>query len=299
MLQNEIRQYTICGSTVERLALADIRKFRVLLPPLPEQRAIASILGALDDKIELNRRMNATLESLARAIFKSWFVDFDPIDDDVPSGWLSTTLGEFAAEHGGDIQTGPFGSQLHASDYVDEGVPVVMPKQLKEDRVSTDGVARIREEDAERLAKHRLQVGDIVQSRRGDVERLALVTTREEGWFCGTGCIRTRVNQQAVAPDYLFQYMSLPSVRQWIVMHALGSTMPNLNTKIIASLPFSLPPNHLDDPRLVSIRESTVRIANNYAESSTLSDIRDALLLQLLSGELSVRSLDLGSEAAS
>jgi hypothetical protein len=56
-----------------------LRRFPILIPPLPEQRTIASILGALDDKIELNRRMNDTLEELARTIFKSWFVDFDPV----------------------------------------------------------------------------------------------------------------------------------------------------------------------------------------------------------------------------
>jgi type I restriction enzyme S subunit len=77
--QDVIRERTIHGSTVERLALIEFPKFPLRIPPLPEQKAIAAVLGALDDKIELNRRMNATLEAMARALFRSWFIDFDPV----------------------------------------------------------------------------------------------------------------------------------------------------------------------------------------------------------------------------
>ena len=82
-LKSSVGQHALAsimiGSTQKALTIEAVRKLRLDLPPLPEQRAIASILGAFDDKIELNRRMNRTLESLARAIFKSWFVDFDPV----------------------------------------------------------------------------------------------------------------------------------------------------------------------------------------------------------------------------
>lgn len=77
--QDVIRERTIHGSTVERIALIEFPKFPLRIPPLAEQKAIAAVLGVLDDKIELNRRMNATLEAMARALFQSWFVDFDPV----------------------------------------------------------------------------------------------------------------------------------------------------------------------------------------------------------------------------
>src|SRR5439155_6739529 len=77
--QEVIRQRTIHGSTVERIALIEFPEFPLRIPPLAQQKAIAAVLGALDDKIELNRRMNATLEAMARALFQSWFVDFDPV----------------------------------------------------------------------------------------------------------------------------------------------------------------------------------------------------------------------------
>ncbi|MBZ0288727.1 MAG: restriction endonuclease subunit S, partial [Anaerolineae bacterium] len=77
--QDTIRERTIHGSTVDRIGLIEFPSFPIRVPPLSEQRAIANILGSLDDKIEVNRRMNATLEATARALFKSWFVDFDPV----------------------------------------------------------------------------------------------------------------------------------------------------------------------------------------------------------------------------
>ena len=92
----------------------------------------------------------------------------------VPKGWRLTTLVDVLEESGGFVQTGPFGSQLHASDYVEQGVPVVMPKDIT-NRVLADSIARVPESDTERLTRHRLRAGDIVFSRRGDVERHALI----------------------------------------------------------------------------------------------------------------------------
>lgn len=158
-----------------------------------------------------------------------------------PTQWEVTTLGEVCEESGGDIQTGPFGSQLHASDYVSVGIPSVMPVNIGDSRILTDGICRVTEADAQRLSRYRLRSGDIVYSRRGDVERLALVREREDGWLCGTGCLRVRFGKGKVDPLYASYYLGHPSVRQWVVQHAIGATMPNLNTGILSALPFLCP----------------------------------------------------------
>src|SRR5437588_12956114 len=88
------------------------------------------------------------------------------------------TLGKVCDEVGGIIRTGPFGSQLHESDYVGEGIPVVMPKDIVEGKVSTNSIAHVSEKDAQRLAQHRLKAGDIVYGRRGDIGRQALITEK-------------------------------------------------------------------------------------------------------------------------
>ncbi len=314
------------GSVTQKINLGTLRELPVPYPEIDEQHAIASILGSLDDKIELNRSMNETLEDLARTIFKSWFVDFDPVrakaegirpvgmDDEtaalfpsrfvdsemgeIPEGWDTTTLGNLCKRGGGEIQTGPFGSQLHASDYVEEGIPSVMPKNLKDDRISVDGIARVREEDAERLSRHCLQPGDIVYSRRGDVERCALVTARERGWLCGTGCLRVRLGSNGADPVYVFGAVTTDQARSWVVRHAHGATMPNLNTTILGELPLVDPPVRYQSAFERAVGPLLGRRDHNWTESNTLARLRDLLLPKLISGELRVPDADkLAAEA--
>ncbi|HEL5400277.1 TPA: restriction endonuclease subunit S [Stenotrophomonas maltophilia] len=156
--------------------------------------------------------------------------------------WEVSQLGDVCKRGGGNVQTGPFGSQLHASDYVVEGIPSVMPQNIGDNRILEAGIARITEADAQRLSKYRLLEGDIIYSRRGDVERRALVRESEEGWLCGTGCLRIRFGEGVVYPAYAAHYLGHPAVREWIIRHAHGATMPNLNTRILSELPFVLPP---------------------------------------------------------
>lgn len=167
-----------------------------------------------------------------------------------PAAWERTTLGDVVRRGGGSIQTGPFGSQLHAHDYVDVGIPSIMPVNIGDNRLIRDGIACISEADAQRLSKHIVRKGDIIYSRRGDVERRALVRDAEDGWFCGTGCLKVRLGQGVVAPEFASFYLGHPDVRAWIVRHAVGITMPNLNTDIMQSVPFLLPP--LDDQRAIA-----------------------------------------------
>jgi type I restriction enzyme S subunit len=156
--------------------------------------------------------------------------------------FATRTLGEICDEVDGVIQTGPFGSQLHQSDYRDEGTPVVMPKDLAGDRVSVESIARIGDEDVERLARHKLETGDIVYARRGDIGRRALITGREAGWMCGTGCMRISLGDTILNPRFLFYYLGQPDIVTWIYNQAVGATMPNLNTSIVRSVPVKYPP---------------------------------------------------------
>jgi type I restriction enzyme S subunit len=278
------------------------------------QREVVESLRALDDRIALLRETNATLEAIAQALFKSWFVDFDPVraksqglapagmDEataalfpegfeeatlgPVPIGWACIDLGELTRRCGGAIQTGPFGSQLHAKDYVDIGVPVVMPKDIVGRRVSTDSIARVGSDDVERLARHKLQAGDIVFSRRGDVERHALITEREVGWLCGTGCLLVRPGPGWQSPGFLSLLLDAPRARTWLVQHAVGATMPNLNTGILASVPVVLPPPALLAAFDTVVAVTEVQRSRNATMAETLAEARDTLLPRLISGQL-------------
>lgn len=156
------------------------------------------------------------------------------------SNLLNGKLGSLVAAGGGKIHTGPFGSQLHASDYVQQGIPCIMPANMKNNRVDLSNIALISKEDAQRLSKYVVRENDIVYSRRGDVTQKALIRDKEAGYFCGTGCLLIRPGNKFDA-RFLTYYLSIPKIQNWIVSQAVGATMPNLNTGILSSIPFHGP----------------------------------------------------------
>ncbi|MEV4354068.1 restriction endonuclease subunit S [Nonomuraea sp. NPDC049625] len=205
--------------------------------------------------------------------------------------WPTVSLGEICSTGGGDIQTGPFGSQLHAADYVPVGVPSVMPQNIGDNKIVEEGIARITPEDAKRLSRYLLRPEDIVYSRRGDVTRRALVSPQQSGWLCGTGCLRVRVGAAANA-KFISYYLGHPEVREWIMRHAVGATMPNLNTTILSSLPVTIPPaadqasiadllGALDEKIAVNDRIAATARAlgtTKFVEAAQLSDAVDVRL---------------------
>jgi type I restriction enzyme S subunit len=195
----------------------------------------------------------------------------------LPAGWEYTTLGKACDRAAGDVQTGPFGSQLHAADYVSRGIPSIMPQNIGDNRVVREGIAQITVKDAERLNRYRVRTGDIVYSRRGDVERRALIRDAEDGWLCGTGCLRVRFGDEHVNPTFASYYFGDPNVRAWIVRHAHGATMPNLNTAILSALPFVLPP--LSEQRAIAYILGTLddKIELNLRLNETLQAMARAL----------------------
>lgn len=200
--------------------------------------------------------------------------------------WRQTTLGALAEAAGGGIQTGPFGSQLHASDYVDVGVPVVMPVNIGDNRIDENTtIAQASQEDAHRLDRHRLKAGDIVYSRRGDVERRALIRPEQEEWLCGTGCLRVRLDDpQIVNARFVSYLLGAPWVREWIVQHAVGATMLNLNTKILSSVPLFVPT--VGEQRAIAevLGALDDKIAANLNECSLLEGLGRALFTKAAAG---------------
>lgn len=182
------------------------------------------------------------------------------------------TLGEVCKESGGVIQTGPFGSQLHQSDYSDMGVPVVMPADIKDGRIDETRVARVSEGHVERLKRHKLEVGDIVYGRRGDIGRQAIIRPENEGWLCGTGCLRLSLGEKPqIIPEYLHLYLSISEVIGWIQNQAIGATMPNLNTQILKRVPLIFPED-------IGVQEKIVAVVAAYDDLIENNKRRIALL---------------------
>ncbi len=209
---------------------------------------------------------------------------------DLPDGWRLSVLSDIAIERG--LQTGPFGSQLKASEYSENGIPVVMPSDLADYRISTNSIARIPVERAREMGKHQLQAGDIIFGRRGDIGRCAMVTENEEGWICGTGCLRVRLSLKKALPEFVIQYLDLPQAIGWLQSNAVGQTMLNLNTTILSELPLYLPP--LAEQRKIAEILSSWDEAIQLVEAliAALKERKRGLMQRLLTGEVRFPGFD-------
>ena len=265
------------------------------VPPLPEQRKIAAILSSVDDAIEKTQAVIAQVQVVKRGLMQELLTRGLPGRHTrfkqteigkIPEEWDFLPLRAMAASDRG-LQTGPFGSQLHASDYVINGVPVLMPQDMMNGYVSDAFCARIADERAAELSRHRVQAGDILFARRGDLGRAGLITQHEEGWLCGTGCLRFRPKNRTVS-RYLRHWIAWSTSVRWLNKHAVGQTMLNLNTSILGSLPVALP---CDAERSVIIGvleafDEQIRTLEQNTEG--LGGVKSALMSILLTGELRV-----------
>ena len=187
--------------------------------------------------------------------------------------WEKVKLGDIAA----NIQTGPFGSQLHQSDYSEEGTPVVMPKDLVAGHISEASIARVSDDHVSRLSRHKIQAGDILYSRRGDVGRCAFATEYEKGWLCGTGCLRVTIDTEKAVPKFAFYQLQKAETVGWVEKHAVGSTMLNLNTSILSNVPVELPPI-AEQKRIVEILSAfDALIENNQKQIKLLEEAAQRL----------------------
>jgi len=195
--------------------------------------------------------------------------------------WRSSTIGDLCDEGGVELQTGPFGSQLHAHDYVEDGVPVVPTEAIRDRRIDHSVLPKISSSKAAELARHRLKVGDILFARRGvqATGHIGCVRATEEGFLCGTGAIRLRINeaQESLSSDFLSHILANPVAIDWFKFHAIGATMPNLNESIIRSFPVPMPP--MTEQRAIAHILGTLddKIELNRRMSETLEAMARAL----------------------
>lgn len=193
--------------------------------------------------------------------------------------WQTTTIGDLCDQGQASIQTGPFGSQLHAYDYRPVGVPVVPTEAIGRRIILNKDLPRVAPVTVERLARHQLRAGDILFARRGvqATGLSALVTTLQENWLCGTGAIRLRIFSEQVDPVFLSFLLAADSSIQWFKNQAVGAVMPNLNEGVIRRFPLLLPP--VSEQRAIAHILSTLddKIELNRRMNETLETIVRAL----------------------
>lgn len=139
-----------------------------------------------------------------------------------------------------DIQTGPFGSQLHKEDYVDVGTPIVTVEHLGNRVFTEQNLPKVSDKDKIRLSKYILKEGDMVFSRVGSVDRCSYVDAAHDGWMFSGRCLRVRPNAEIV-PLYLYYFFCLEDTKQFVRNIAVGATMPSINTKLLGEVEVTYP----------------------------------------------------------
>lgn len=286
-----VRQHTLSGSTVDRLPLTRFPEFPVAVPPLPEQRRIASILCAYDVLIENCERRIRVLDEMTRALYREWFVFRRDRGAPFRTGtWRVTSLGDLAdAGHLG-FQTGPFGTQLRAADYSERGIPVINVRNIGYGDVRPEKLEYLSEERARVHARHRLAVGDIVFGRKGAVDRHVLIGKSQAGWVQGSDCIRMRMATDMSSPWLLSYAFREESHKEWMLRQCSGAaTMASLNQDILRRIEVTLPPRALRDPFDEFAASSAANIENLRSQAATLRSSLDILLPRLIFDQISVQ----------
>lgn len=279
-ISNGVAAYGIRGS--------DLANLEIDIPPLPEQKAIASILGALDDKIELNLQMNKTLEEMAMTLYKHWFVDFGPFQDGefvdselgpIPEGWEVQELSKIT-----QLQNG---FAFKSKQWSEAGIPVVKIGSVKPMIVDVDQCSYVSEITANENPKFRLSAGDILVGLTGYVGETGVVPNREPLPLLNQRVARF-VCDDAV---YSFIYCIARSsdFKSYAESNAHGSAQANISTKALLSYTLALPEIETIGAFDREVREKILLIRMNAEENFTLSTLRDTLLPKLISGEIRVK----------
>ena len=181
-----------------------------------------------------------------------------------------------------EIKTGPFGTQLKASEYVKHGTPVLNVRNLGFSSVNADKLEMVGDETLERLSAHKLQTGDIVFGRKGAVERHAYISENENGWMQGSDCIRLRVKTASINSRYLSYFFLTPQHRAFMIsMCSHGTTMASLNQKIIEMISVPMPDRKVQDKIVAILSLIDEKAKNNREINDNLEQQAQALFQEL------------------
>ena len=303
------------GTTMPSLNQQILARVPIVIPPIAEQEALAAVLGALDDKIELNRRMNATLEAMARALFQSWFVDFDPVrakldgrlpehldattvalfpaafedskNGHIPRGWILQPVGDVVeCVGGGTPSTGDAkywdGGTFHwttPKDFSSLQAPVLLDTDRK---LTGAGIAKI--------SSGLLPAGTLLMSSRAPVGYLAVAAMPVA---INQGFIAMKCNQNA-SNWFMLNWcqLNMPEIES----RATGTTFAEISKQNFRPILVALPPKELMGAFTARVSPLYERIVANLRQSRILATLRDTLLPKLLSGELSVADVNSSME---
>lgn len=272
------------GSVFDTITRNTFNMLDVALPPLREQKQIAAILSVLDDKIELNHRINQTLESMAQTLFRSWFVDFEPFRDGefveselglIPKGWGVEKLGQVVAVNESSIN----------KSYPYEEIKYIDISSVKSGFLEKTSMHKLEEAPsrAKRLVKH----GDTIWSTvRPNRKSYLYIYEPEENLVVSTGFVV--LSPKKIPSTYLYEFVTTDSFVNYLSYSAEGSAYPAVRPDRFKKADIIMPPKEVLARFEALVVPIFKCIMENQKQSQTLQSLRDTLLPKLMSGEIRV-----------
>jgi type I restriction enzyme S subunit len=285
--QDTLRSRTIHGSTVDRIPLIDMPEFSILVPEsLDEQRAIGHILGTIDDKIELNRRMSETLEAMAQALFTSWFAQLDP---------ARATVAQLISD--GVLEIGD-GYRAKSSELGEPGLPFIRAGDLS-NGFDTRGAAVLAQASVAKAGSKLSRPGDVAFTSKGTIGRFARVTDFTQPFvYSPQVCFWRSLNRQRLEPAVMYCWMQSTDLKAQINAVAGQTDMaPYVSLRDQRAMEVPIFP---ESQTLVARRLDPLLLRQALAEEESrgLTALRGALLPKLISGELRARTAESRIERA-
>lgn len=253
----------VMGLTLNKKTLSEQT---MLLPDMPEQEKIVKKLDALQEIISNRQRVLMLLDELVRSRFVEMFGD--PVTN--PFGFQKMLLKDVA-----EIKIGPFGSLLHQDDYVEGQHALVNPSHIRDDTIVPDNKLTVSEERYRELEAYHLRKYDIVLGRRGEMGRAAVV--EENGLLCGTGSLFIRVKRK-VNPYFLQKIITYPTFKKYIESKSIGTTMQNLNAKMVSNFEIPIYPLPLQTQFSTFVHQVDATKSSVQSQLDSLTTLRAKMM---------------------
>jgi type I restriction enzyme S subunit len=283
------------GSAVPSLTTSLLNVIEVKLPPLPEQKAIAQILSAIDDKIENNLAINKTLEEMARALYKHWFVDFGPFQDgafveselgEIPEGWEVKTLGELSKK----LSKGTTPKMKDKGD-LECTIPFLKVKDLNDNgEIDQSNIEYIPETiHLNQLKRSVLENEDLLFSIAGTIGRVSIIPESLDNSNCNQALAFIRLKDKEKLNTFVYNWLKSEETQQKIESSIVQGVQANVSLTVLKELDIIIPSELIVENFSKQANPIHDKILENQVENQTLTQLRDTLLPKLISGEVRLK----------
>ena len=248
-LSEQFFQYAVgtsAGSLSPRTNWSSLANFEFDLPSIDQQCRVTEIFSLMYDSVDSKKALIVSLNEYLDATSHSQFERLRA---------HNISMGDLIRDGLVDLQTGPFGTVLSATSYTKTGVPVINPVNMNGDSFDTSAGPFISSENAKRLDRYEMQLGDIVMCRKRHVGRMVEVSKEHVGFIVGSDCIRIRAKQNHLLSKFLLLYLRSSSIQRWLVRATIGSVMPGMNEAILSKLNVPVPPIDVQEQVAESLGE--------------------------------------------